>query len=94
MFALFVPFLLRLSTRTRNIFLLAGATYVFGAVGMEIPEGIRSQLYGQDFVYALYAALEEGMEMAGVVLFLGELLAHYAARGGAIGIVVRTETKR
>lgn len=81
--------LMRLPERTRNRFLLAGAVFLLGAVGMESLEawsarGILSfpgpSSSGQIWEFLLLTA-EEGLEMIGVVLFLDALLRHIEYEG-------------
>lgn len=88
-FLTYSSFLRRLPTGTRRAFLLAGAVYVGGAIGCEIPEGEHFIRHGRDLGYVLYVAGEEGLEMSGVILFLGALFACFTAQGGAAGITVR-----
>jgi hypothetical protein len=87
----FLPFLRHLPARTGMLFVCAGVIYVGGAVGVEaatVPMERRHQL--DTLAYNLTTALEEGMEMAGVILFLHALLAHIAqeAEPGAVAIDV------
>jgi hypothetical protein len=71
----FIPFLRSLPSKTRFWFLLSGAIYVGGAVGMELPLGWWTELHGtQNLGYALIDAVEEAMEMIGVNLFLLALI--------------------
>jgi len=71
----FIPFLRALPSKTRFWFLLSGALYVGGAVGMELPLGWWTETHGtQNLGYALIDAVEEGLEMIGVNLFLLALL--------------------
>jgi hypothetical protein len=73
----YVPFLLHLPRRTALSFMLAGAVYVAGAVGLEIlgnamaGKGLRDTL-----AYRMSTMVEEGMEMLGLILFISALL-HY-----------------
>jgi hypothetical protein len=82
---LFLPFLRDLPRRTRNSFLIAGAIYVGGAVGMEMPLGLWTEHMGSfDLGYALIDAVEESMEMLGLNLFLLAAGDHLAASGQAL----------
>ena len=73
----FLPFLLRLPSRTRNLFALSGIVYVGGAIGVEMLSASQADLNGEDnLAYALIVTLEELCEMVGVVLFLHALLDH------------------
>ncbi len=83
--AAYVPFLRLLPRAMRIRFLLAGAIYVGGAVGMELPLGYWTVHHGTDNLgYALIDAVEEAMEMLGLNLFLLALLDHLAEKGWAV----------
>lgn len=70
----FARFLCRLPARSRWLIALAGATYVFGVLVMEmIGAWVRSQS-GDGTSYRLCTRLEELLEMTGVVLFIYALL--------------------
>lgn len=71
---LFFRFYMYLDKRTRIVFLIAGITYVFAAMGFEIIENIYDEKHGQDFVYRLMQHVEEGLEMAAIILFIFGLL--------------------
>ncbi|GGM07770.1 hypothetical protein [Deinococcus aerophilus] len=72
-----VRFLLHLPAATRRLFVLAGAMYVGGALGLELIEaasdarGIHS-----GFIPLLGVAIEETMEMLGLVVFISALFGH------------------
>ncbi len=73
----FLPFMLKLPFRTMVLFLAAGSIYVGGAVGVEYAtlwheENRQLNTLG----YNLWNALEEFMEMAGVILYIYALLAY------------------
>jgi len=73
----FLPFILTLPSRTRALFLVAGAIYVGGAIGVEwatIWHEENDQL--ETLAYNLWNALEEFMEMAGVILYIYALLSY------------------
>jgi hypothetical protein len=88
--AAYLPFLWALPPRTRWYFILAGAIYVGGAVGVE-----WGTLWHEDndqldtLGYNLWNALEEGMEMAGVILFICTLLRHLADSGENPSLSIR-----
>lgn len=79
---LYLRFLLRLPSRIRNFFVLAGLFYVGGAV---IVEAISANRYaidgGVSFPYLAIATVEELMEMWGVVLFIYSLLSYMVVEG-------------
>lgn len=75
-------FVLRLPAVIRNQFVLAAALFVGGSLGVEVFEGIQDKWHGEHTpVYALLASIEEGMEMAGVIVFIGALLRYLQAAG-------------
>ena len=80
----FVPFLLKLPRPLAIRFVLAGAVYLGGALGVEVltdPYLENDEL--NTLAYNLWTALEESMEIAGVLIFLGGLFP-----------LLRTETPR
>ena len=73
----FLPFVLTLPSPTRVLFLVSGVVYVGGAIGVEwatIWYEDNDQL--ETLAYNLWNALEEFMEMAGVILYIYALLAY------------------
>lgn len=76
----FVRFLYRLPRRTAKLFIIAGAIYVGGAVGMEIIEGITATHIGIGTLYYTEVLFEECMEMFGQAFFAYALLDHLAQR--------------
>jgi hypothetical protein len=90
----FIPFLIRLPARTRWWFVASGAVYVGGAVGMEIATDrlFLTKHTPDTLSYAFLTAVEEGMEMFGVVLFIRALLAYMRAEEGVpVQVMVRAE---
>ncbi len=82
----FVPFLRQLPRRTAAVFLLAGGIYLGGAIGIESLWTLHAGISGLDYPYWIYTAVEEGMEMVGVVIFIGALLRYFAAVDEVVGI--------
>lgn len=71
----FFRFYLRLPAPTRNRFALAAALYVGGAIGMEIAGAWFTKKYAMPAVSrGFFSAVEEGMEMTGIVLFIRALV--------------------
>lgn len=85
----FIPFLLKLPSRTRWLCIVGGVLYLGGAVGVE-----RGTLWyeEQDLLdtleYNLWNALEEGLEMGGIVVYVFALLERVAGVRARIGVVV------
>jgi hypothetical protein len=77
--AAYIPFLRALPRPIALRFVIAGAVYVGGAVGMELPLGWWTVRHGEDNLgYGLIDALEEALEMLGSTLFILALLDHLA----------------
>ncbi len=76
----FIPFLRRLPTVTRSLFLLAAAIYLGGAIGGELASGLAYRLDGAGVLSGSAALAEEGMELLGVSLYIHALLAMPLAR--------------
>lgn len=73
----FLKFLTQLPAQTRHSFILAGALYVGGALGMEMIDGLYASVYGKaNFTYAAMTNLEEFLEMLGIVVFIHSLLVY------------------
>jgi hypothetical protein len=71
----FSGFLMRLPAATRRRFLLAGALFVGGSLGVEVVGGHLASLDGKDtLAYMVATHVEEALEMAGIVVFLYALL--------------------
>lgn len=80
----YLGFLRHLRPTVRNRMLLAGATYVGGAIGMEMVGAHFASTIGTSSVaYALSAVVEETMEMLGVVVFIHALLTYLSTHPAA-----------
>jgi hypothetical protein len=78
---------------TRRRFIAAGLIYVGAALGMELVEGPIDQRFGDQSVPAQAAiAVEETLEMLGIVVFLFALLSYIAEHVGEIRLRVRDES--
>lgn len=67
--AYLLGFLISLPPATRWRFILAGAIFVIGAMGMEIPGGYVYARYKANFLYVVLVTIEEFMEMTGIAFF-------------------------
>jgi hypothetical protein len=86
----FLPFLWRLPARTRTLFIVSGIIYLGGAVGVEFGTLSYEEADALDSLpYNLWNALEEGMEMAGIILFIYALLHHMAGNDKGLALQVR-----
>lgn len=70
----YASFLFSLPRRTAGLFILAGATYVGGALGLELVGGAYVSAVGLDFSYAMITSTEEALELFGLTIFLFALL--------------------
>lgn len=86
----FLPFLFSLPATTRWLLVLAGLIYIGGAVGVE-----RATVWHEDnnmldtLAYNLWTALEEFMEMSGIILYLYTILRHLVAHKKTLNISVQ-----
>ena len=86
--AAYIPFLRALPRPIALRFVLAGAVYVGGAVGMELPLGWWTVRHGEDNLgYGLIDAVEEALEMLGLNLFVLVLLDHLADKGWTVRFI-------
>ncbi|BAZ14736.1 hypothetical protein NIES4071_65800 [Calothrix sp. NIES-4071] len=73
----FLKFITNLTTKTRNIFLIAGTTYIAGAIGCEMVGGYIVSVYTrQSIFYVFEFTLEEFLEQLGVAIFIYGLLSY------------------
>jgi hypothetical protein len=75
--AIMLPWFLKLDGRTRWLFASSAVIFVSGAVGMEMISGryLESVNEKRGLVYQLMVAVEETLEMAGLIVFNYSLLA-------------------
>ncbi len=86
--AAYIPFLRALPRPIALRFVLAGAVYVGGAVGMELPLGWWTVRHGEDNLgYGLIDAVEEALEMLGLNLFVLVLVDHLADKGWTVRFI-------
>jgi hypothetical protein len=73
----FRDFIYNLPPKIRTLFLIAGAIFVGGALGMEIIGGYLGDVMGfSSRAFWLVSTLEEVLEMFGIVIFIHGLLSH------------------
>jgi len=81
----YMRFFLELSLKMKLLLLIAGTLFVGGSRGLELIGGFYSALYGKrDLRYIATATVEEGLEMAGVIIFIHALLDYIAACYGEV----------
>lgn len=86
----YIPFLFKLPRRTAVWFLIGGFIYIGGAVGVELytePYLVNDQL--DTLAYYLWNAVEEGMEMGGVLIFLHALLLSMKGNSPSLPIAIQ-----
>ena len=89
-FLSYLSFLRSMPGRSRALFLLSGAIFVGGAIVMESVGGALSSVFDwRAWPTTLAILLEEGMEMAGVGLFIYSLLDYAARELPVLSFVVR-----
>lgn len=81
----YLGFLRALPTATKRMFVIAGMLYVAGALGIEIFGGkVASQGEMDSMFYAVLVAVEEGLEMFGIVLFNYAVLSYIRQQDMAV----------
>lgn len=76
----FMQFVLQLPAPTRLKFILAASCYISGAIGMELVGGHYAELRGiENWPYSLIVAIEEGLEITGLITFIWGLLEYCAS---------------
>ena len=78
----YLPFVLRQVRRFRALLLVAALLFVGGALGVEMLNGwLNDNHPDAHLAYMLMTALEESLELAGVLVFVYALLDHLRALG-------------
>jgi len=80
----YIKFLVNLPRRTAFLFVLAGAIYVGGAIGVEAIGGMYSAIHGENFSYKLITTVEESAEMIGLILFIYSNMDYFEANFGEV----------
>ena len=76
---IYLRFLMDLERKTAIRFVVAGAIFVGGAIGMEMAAAPIIETVGPSSIYHTFTqTIEEGMEMTGAILFLRALLLYIA----------------
>lgn len=83
----FMKFLFRLAPDMRRRLLTAAAVYLGGCLGMELLDGAYAEAFGQNFTYSFLVTIEEGLEMAGLILLARALLENFAAENAKLAFV-------
>ncbi len=73
----YLRFLVDLPVSTRRLFLIAGALFVGGAIGLEMFSGYYQSYYGRyNIPFLIIVAAEEFLEMLGIVVFIHALISY------------------
>lgn len=74
---LYYRFIINLETKVKVIFIVAGLTYVIGALGFEMISGLVIELQGNySLLNRFVTTCEELFEMVGIAIFIYGLLIH------------------
>ena len=85
----YLGFLGHLPARFRTRFVAAGAIYVGGALGTELPIGFWYAAHGGDnLAYGLMNVAQESLEILGATIFCSALLAYIQAELGEIRVTL------
>jgi hypothetical protein len=85
---MYLRFLIDLPAKTRTQFLLAGSLYVGGALGVELFEGKYASVHGlENLTIWMIVAVEEGLEMVGIVVFIYALSSYVASQSDKVVIL-------
>ena len=87
--AVYLRFLFRLPRRTAVLFVIAGAIFVGGAIGMEMLGGLCFEVSGsKNLLYVGLQTIEEILEMAGIVVFMYAIADWMVTRFGGVEIAL------
>lgn len=88
----YLKFLLHLPPEIRRIVLVAGSIFVGGALGVEAISGRHHELHGLDnLTYHVIVGIEEGCEMAGIVMFIYGLVRYLALTADKVVLSFRDD---
>ena len=85
----YLPFLRHLWPRPAQMFVVAGAVFVTGAVGLELVGAYyytAAQLDTSDFLYLVIAGTEDLFEMLGILLWMHSLLVYMSLNNIALQV--------
>lgn len=90
-FLVFWRFLQHLPLATRTLFLIAGALYIAGTIGLEALGGqYIAHHIKRTLIYSMMVAVEEGLEMVGIVVFLYALMLYMETQGIGFQVVLNS----
>lgn len=83
----YVRFVRDLPSATRWRFIVAAALFLGGALGLEMVQARYDTMHGvENMPYRIMVAIEEGLEMAGTILFLSATMRYLAAMSSSIQV--------
>jgi hypothetical protein len=78
--AFFADFILKLNPKIRFYFITSAIIYVSGGLGLELIGGYLYELNQRTIGYSMLTTVEEGMEMAGIIVFIYGLLIYISEK--------------
>lgn len=87
---IFLKFLLKLAALMQRRLLTAAVLYLGGCLGMEMLDGAYAAAFGMNYTYSLLVTIEEGLEMAGMIMLTHTLLCHLASQAVEISFSADT----
>lgn len=88
----YAKFILNLPRKTMVLFIVSGAIFVTGAMGLEIIAGMQDDLHGQvNLTYMILCIFEEVFEMLGIALFIYALLSYIRDQFKSLTISVKKQ---
>ena len=97
----YLRFLAHLPKKTLVLFLVAGALFVGGALGMEILEARRVSYfaetknvpYNPEIWLAVQTSIEEALEMSSIIVFIYALLSYIGSHVKEVTLQIRSRTE-
>ena len=85
LFLWYRKFLAELPIKFRRLFILSGAIYIAGSMGMEMIGGLfTSQQGANSLTYAMITNFEETLEIIGIILLIHVLFSYIESLGGVL----------
>ncbi|HEY9771525.1 MAG TPA: hypothetical protein V6C71_24025 [Coleofasciculaceae cyanobacterium] len=86
----YLKFIIHLPTKIRHLFLIAGAIFVMGGLGLEMLSAFYDSLYRtSNLTYNLIMIAEEFLEMLGIIIFIYALLSYLKLHLTAIQVFIK-----
>ncbi len=89
----YFKFIFSLPENITKSFITAGVIFVSGAVGMEMIEGSLADVIGEEDIYSniyfkLWVALEETLEMFGIIVFIRALISYLSMEIQPVNLIL------